>query len=152
MLATYTQIRWMIRRDMQSVLYIENESSQYPWSEEDFIRVLRQRDTIGMVAERDGQVAAFMIYELHKNRLHLLSLAVARRFRRMGIGSAMVAKLCSKLSFDRRNRIMCEVRERNLVAHQFLSSQGFRAISVLRDFCEDSDEDAYLFQKRMEAV
>ena len=67
MLATYTQIRWMIRRDMQSVLYIENESFQYPWSEEDFIRVLRQRDTIGMVAERDGQVAAFMIYELHKN-------------------------------------------------------------------------------------
>ena len=70
-------IRWMIRRDMAEVLAIEAESFEFPWSEEDFIRCLRQRNCIGMVAELDDHVVGFMIYELHKNRLHVLNFAVA---------------------------------------------------------------------------
>ena len=31
-------------------------SFEFPWSEEDFIRCLRQRNCIGMVAEHDEQV------------------------------------------------------------------------------------------------
>lgn len=42
-------IRWMIRRDMQEVLEIEKSGFEFPWSEEDFIRCLRQRNCIGMV-------------------------------------------------------------------------------------------------------
>jgi len=42
-------IRWMIRRDMPEVLDIESGSFEFPWSEEDFIRCLRQRNCIGMV-------------------------------------------------------------------------------------------------------
>ena len=49
-------IRWMIRRDMPEVLSIENESFEFPWSEEDFIRCLRQRNCIGMVAEHHDRV------------------------------------------------------------------------------------------------
>ena len=46
-------IRWMIRRDMPEVLDIENQAFEFPWTEEDFIRCLRQRNCIGMVAELD---------------------------------------------------------------------------------------------------
>ncbi len=141
-------IRWMIRRDMPSVLAIEEASFEFPWSEEEFIRCLRQRNCIGMVAERDDEVVGFMIYELHKNRLHLLNFAVAPSCRRSSIGSSMLAKLAGKLSLDRRNRIMLEVRETNLDAQLFFKQLGFRAISVLRDFYEDTTEDAYLMQYR----
>ena len=71
------QIRWMIRRDMPEVLKAEREGFEFPWSEEDFIRCLRQRNCIGMVAENADRVIGFMIYELHKTRLHLLNFAVA---------------------------------------------------------------------------
>ena len=64
-------IRWMIRRDMPAVLGIENSCFEFAWNEDDFIRCLRQRNCIGMVAEEDEQVVGFMIYELHKNRLHI---------------------------------------------------------------------------------
>nr|WP_145087202.1 ribosomal protein S18-alanine N-acetyltransferase [Aureliella helgolandensis] len=138
----------MIRRDMPSVLAIEEASFEFPWSEDEFIRCLRQRNCIGMVAERDDQVVGFMIYELHKNRLHLLNFAVNPLMRRNAIGHAMVEKLRSKLSMDRRNRIMLEVRETNLDAQLFFKGVGFRAISVLRDFYEDTTEDAYLMQLR----
>ena len=141
-------IRWMIRRDMPAVLAIEEASFEFPWSEEEFIRCLRQRNCICMVAERDDEVVGFMIYELHKNRLHLLNFAVAPYSRRGTVGTTMIEKLVGKLQPDRRNRIMLEVRETNLDAQLFFKSLGFRAISVLRDYYEDTTEDAYLMQYR----
>ena len=75
-------IRWMIRRDMPEVLSIEKSSFEFPWSEEDFIRCLRQRNCIGMVAEYDERVVGFMIYELHKDQLHVLNFSVRPDIRR----------------------------------------------------------------------
>ncbi len=145
-------IRWMIRRDMMEVLDIEGQSFEFPWSEDDFIRCLRQRNCIGMVAEHDERVAGFMIYELHRNRLHILNFAVATEFYRRGVGQQMVEKLVGKLSSQRRSRIQLEVRETNLGAQLFFRDLGFRAVSVLRDFYDDTTEDAYLMQYRYRAA
>jgi [ribosomal protein S18]-alanine N-acetyltransferase len=141
-------IRWMIRRDMAEVLDIEHQGFEFPWSEEDFIRCLRQRNCIGMVAEHDDRVIGFMIYELHRTRLHLLNFAVAQDFRRRRAGTQMLAKLLGKLSSQRRTRIVLEVRETNLAAQLFFRNLSFRAVSVLRDFYDDTTEDAYLMQYR----
>ncbi len=145
-------IRWMIRRDMAEVLDIEREGFEFPWSEDDFIRCLRQRNCIGMVAEHDERVIGFMIYELHKTRLHLMNFAVARVSRRRAAGTQMIGKLIAKLSSQRRTRILLEVRETNLSAQLFFRRLGFRAVSVLRDFYDDTTEDAYLMQYRYRPV
>jgi ribosomal-protein-alanine N-acetyltransferase len=137
-------IRWMIRRDMPEVLQTEQQSFEYPWTEEDFLRCLRQRNCIGMVAEQGEKVVGFMIYELHKAKLHILNFAVNPDWRRNGVGAQMVAKLISKLSSHRRTRITLEVRETNLTAQLFFRHQGFKAVRVLRCYYEDSGEDAFL--------
>ena len=141
-------IRWMIRRDMPDVLAIEHSSFEFPWSEDDFIRCLRQRNCIGMVAEHEDRVVGLMVYELNKTRIHVLNFAVHPEFRRRGVGAQMVAKLASKLSSQRRTRVTMEVRETNLAAQLFFRSQGFRAVSVLRRYYDDTPEDAYLMQYR----
>jgi ribosomal-protein-alanine N-acetyltransferase len=146
--AVSAHIRWMIRRDMPEVLQIEAEAFEFPWSEDDFVRCLRQRNCIGMVVEQDDRVVGFMIYELHKTRLHVLNFAVAADCRRQGLGRQMVAKLVGKLSLQRRVRVTLEVRETNLDAQIFFRSQGFRAVSVLRSYYEDTPEDAYVMQYR----
>ncbi len=141
-------IRWMIRRDMPEVLAIENSSFEFPWVEEDFIRCLKQRNCIGMVAEHDDRVVGFMIYELNKTRIHVLNFAVHPEFRRHRVGHQMIAKLISKLSAQRRTRVTLEVRETNLPAQLFFRNVGFRAVSVLRCYYDDTPEDAYLMQYR----
>jgi [ribosomal protein S18]-alanine N-acetyltransferase len=147
---TYSShIRWMIRSDIEQVLQIENESFDFAWSEEVFIRYLRQRNCIGMVNEIENRVAGFMVYELYENRIHLVNFCVKNDFRRTGVGTEMMKKLVSKLSEQRRNRIMLEVRETNLAAQHFFKRMEFRAISVLRGFYEETDEDAYLMQYRL---
>ena len=120
-------VRWMIRRDMPEVLAIERRSFEFPWVDEDFIRCLRQRNCIGMAAEHEDRVVGFMIYELLKTRIHVLNFAVDRHYQRRGVGSQMLAKLVAKLSPQRRNRIVLEVRETNLAAQLFFRENGFRA-------------------------
>ncbi len=141
-------IRWMVRRDMPEVLAIEKECFEFAWSEEEFLRCLRQRNCIGMVAEYEGRVAGFMIYELPKTKIHLLNIATLPEYRRLGIGTQMIAKLIGKLGNQRRTRISLEVRETNLAAQLFLRSAGFRATEILRNFYEETAEDAYLMQYR----
>lgn len=153
---TKPHIRWMIRRDMPEVLDIENLCfADCEWSEADFIYYLRQRNCIGMVAEHKGAVIGFMVYELHAHRLQLLNFAVAPEFQRQRVGVAMVNKLITKLTpkhVGRRSRILTEVRESNVPAQKFFAACGFKATSVLRDFYEDTDEDAYQFTYRYQEL
>lgn len=141
--ASRTQIRWLIRRDMDEVLSIERSSFQFPWTEEEFLCCLRQRNCIGTVAELDHRIVGFMIYELHKSMLRILNFAVATDVRRCGIGHQMVQRLIDKLSQQRRREIVLEVRETNVPAQLFFSNCGFRAITVLRQHYDDTCEDAY---------
>ena len=144
------QIRWLIRRDMADVLRIEHESFEFPWTEEDFLSCLRQRNCIGMVAEHEQKIVGFMIYELHNSKLNILNFAVGDEARRSQVGTQMVQKLVDKLSQQRRNEIILEVRETNLSAQLFFSNHRFRAVSILRGHYDDTAEDAYVMRYRLE--
>jgi len=138
-------IRWMLRRDLPEVLWIESAAFEFPWSKADFIRCLRHRNCIGIVAEDGNQVVGFMVYALQRTRIHFLNFAVHPAFRRLGVGRQMVAHRKAKLSEQRRTRITLEVRERNLDAQLFFRSMGFRAVNVLHYLYHDSPEDAIVF-------
>jgi ribosomal-protein-alanine N-acetyltransferase len=146
---TKTHIRWMIRRDMVDVLRTERDSFEFSWTEDDFLKCLRQRNCIGMVAEADDRVVGFMIYELHKNKLNVLNFAVAPPYRRQGIGTQMIGKLVAKLTTHRRSKVTLAVRESNLSAQLFFRQQEFKAVKVLKNFYEDSGEDAFLMEYRV---
>lgn len=141
-----TKIRWMVRADMPEVLAIERVSFEFPWFEEDFIRCLRQRTCIGMVAEHDDRIVGYMIYELHKTRIHLLNLAVHPAARRRTVGQQMMERLFGKLSRERRCRLTLEVRETNLPAQLFFKACGLLATHVLKGHYDDSTEDAYAME------
>ncbi len=141
-------IRWQLRLDMPTVLEIERSSFEFPWTEEDFICFLRNRRCIGMVAEHAGRVVGFMEYEVGPNAIRLRNLAVCRLWRRLGVGSQMVAKLIRKLYTLRRKRIVVTVRESNLPAQLFFRACGFVATKVLRGTYDDTPEDAYVMVYR----
>lgn len=145
------QIRWLIRRDMPEVLEIERSCFEFVWTEEDFLCCLRQRNCIGMVSEHDHKIVGFMIYELHKMKLRIINFAVAPAEQRRGIGHQMIRRLVEKLSQQRRKEIVLEVRESNLSAQMFFKELGFRAVRVLRNHYDDTTEDAYVMQYRLEA-
>lgn len=144
------QIRWLIRRDMDEVLAIENACFSSPWSEEDFLCSLRQRNCIGTVFEYHHMILGFMVYELHKSRLHLANIAVHPRKHRQRIGSKMVQRLVDKLSQQRRSLITTNVRETNVGAQLFFQKCGFRCVETIKKAYDDNAEDAYVMRYRVE--
>lgn len=146
MTATGPHVRWLTGRDMPEVLRVEALSFDQSWTEEDFLRCLRQRNCIGMVAEDAGRVVGFMVYELHRWHLAVLNFAVHPARRRTGVGRVLVAKLVAKLASHRRERITLVVRDGNLPAQLFFRACGFRAARVLGGHYADTGEDGYEFE------
>src|SRR5262249_46896098 len=104
----------------------------------------------GMVAEHGERIVGFMIYELHRNKIHVLDFATQSDLRRRGVGRQMIAKLVGKLSNQRRNRIALFIRETNLAAQLFFRVSGFRATEVVREHYLDTGEDAYLMHYHLD--
>lgn len=138
-----TCLRWMIWQDLPEVIELAKQTPEAAWTEQDLRSRLGQRDTIGIIAERNDTIEAFVVYEVHPNRLHVTNFIVSERLRRQGVGKTIIDKLKNKLDPERKNRITFNVSEYNLVAQQFLRAMGFRAVQIIRKPYSDRDEDAY---------
>lgn len=142
-----THIRWMIRSDLDCVMAIEKDVFDYPWSREEFRIALRQGNCASMVAERNGEVVGYMVYELHRDRIELINFAVRPRSQRLGVGAALVERLKSKLDPQKRRKIVCELRERNLDGQLFFRQAGFRCTSILHGwYAVEEESTAYRMQ------
>lgn len=140
------EMRFMIRRDMASVMSIENRCFEHAWEEDNFLFYLRQRDRIGMVAERDGQVVGYMVYWLAGPVIQVSRFAVDPEFHREGIGYEMARCLIEKVErHEYRKKASIYIRETNLDAQLFFRRVGFLAVRTLRDWFDETGESAYQF-------
>lgn len=142
-------IRWGIRKDLAATMGIEDDCFEYPWSEQEFLEYLRQRNVIWMVAEHEERIVGYMVYELNPRSLRLLNFAVHPGVWRRKVGTALIAKLTGKLSVERRNRITVDVRESNLDGQLFFKACGFEAVAIVESPYRDNDEDAFHFVYRL---
>jgi ribosomal-protein-alanine N-acetyltransferase len=142
------QVRWLVTADMPAVVEIAAHAFDYPWLEGDFAEALRITSVLGIVAEREGRVVGYAIYETHIRGFTLLNVGVAPLAQGSGVGRALVAKLVSKL--EPGCTISAIVNERQLPAQLWLKALGFEAISVLREHFDerpdDPPEDGYIFR------
>lgn len=145
---TPLNIRWLIRADMPSVLDIEAASFPVPWTEEDFIRILRLRNAIGVVAEIGERVVGYAVYMLHKGSVEIVNMAVRPQSRGQGIGRQLIEHV-ERRQQARRHSIVMRVSERNLAAQQWLRWLGFRATEIEQGWCSDG-QDAYRFERRIQ--
>lgn len=143
---TGTHLRWMIRSDMDAVVAIEKESHVLPWTKAEFSIALRQSNAAAMVAERNDEVVGYIVYELHKNQITVLNLAVRERSRRLGVGSEILRRMKDKIDFQRRTSIEFELRESNVAGQLFARENGFLCTSIIHGWYADSDDAAYRFR------
>ena len=143
------QVRWMVRRDFAQVLEIEQACFEFPWTEEEFLQCLHQPNCLGMVAEHEGHVVGFVVYETPKNRLLITNIATSPDFQRHGIARKIIQKLIVKMVYQKRQKIAIEIRETNLPALVCFRALGFRAATVHKNFYENQSEDAYVLQYRL---
>lgn len=132
------QHRWLIRRDTPTVLAIEQLGSTDPWTEADLLKHLKCRNKIGCVCTNDdlNEIYGYMVYELHKSRVHIERLCVDPAMRRRGVAAAMISRLKDKFINQRRRYLTANVHESQLAVQLTLASQGFVATGMEGELIE----------------
>lgn len=123
-------IRWMLRRDMDEVLRIDQSHVWERWGEDQYLQVLRKSNVIGVVIEENGEVVAFMIYTLDRDSFTVLKIAVRQDMQRQCLGAMMISRLIDKLTQQKRASIVADVPEWMLDAQLFFRAMGFRGESI----------------------
>ena len=139
-------IRWMVRKDLDIVSEIEKECFEFPWTGNDFVAAMRQRNCIGRVAECDSQIVGYVIYVMNQDNIEITNLGVKKKLRHKGVGTQMVSQLIGKLDLQRRPKLILTVRESNVVAQCFfrdVAQPGFRVVKIESDLWVNADEGSW---------
>jgi ribosomal-protein-alanine N-acetyltransferase len=125
------RMMWLMVKDTEFVLEIDRRSYPEPWTEERFVRVMKRRDSIGMIAKDDHElICGFMIYKLMRSAILVRRFAVHPDYRELSVGTQMLKRLMEKLSSNRRTRLNCSVDEYHVQSQLWLRKRGFRAIGI----------------------
>ena len=99
---------------------------RWRWTAARIRRSIRDPETMVLVASVEGALAGFAIMKFRDEESHLFLLAVASRFQRAGIGTALLAWLEKSCRTAGIRNIRVELRAANRPACRFYEEYGFR--------------------------
>ena len=138
-------IRWLIRRDMDDVIQIDDAGYVDSWSDDQFTKTLRKKTVIGVVATNGfNRTIGFCIYELQKTQIEILRMAVSPQWRRNGVASAMIQRLKDKVLNQKRCGLVCEVDGHSIFSQLCFRDNGFTGHAMADDrilFLWERDND-----------
>lgn len=134
-------------RDLKELIAIDKKSQENPWTKTEFKKKLSQKSISCTIFENNNEILGFIVYEIFLRRITILRIGVHHLSRRKGIGKALIESLLKKLT-NKCTLISAEVRETNLPIQLFLRSQAFRAVKILNNYYQDTNEDSYVFHRK----
>ena len=132
---------------LDQVAALENACFPDPWSRDSFEELLRRDDTLFLCAVEDDAVIGYVTMYTVVDEGYILNVAVDDRFRRRGVGTALIRALDT---FGKKNSlafITLEVRESNAPAIGLYSRFGFIKVGERKDYYRHPTENALLMTK-----
>ncbi len=145
---TPVSIRPMRTSDLDRVCAIEEEIFPCPWSRTSFQDELTtNRCVFPWVAEKAGDVVAYLVSWLVEDELHIGNIAVAPSLQGEGVGRALFAH-CLERAVERGvTRATLEVRVSNTRAIALYEGHGFIPVAMRKGYYSDTGEDAVVMLK-----
>lgn len=146
---TTVELRAMSREDLAAVLSVERDSYAVPWTLQTFSNLVDRPDTDSISAVAGDEVVGFAVAWSVVDQAELGNVAVARSWRRRGIGEALVRDIVGRLSRRGVTDVFLEVRVGNRSARRLYDRLGFTEIGRRRDYYVRPVEDAIVMRKRL---
>ena len=138
-------IRKMTLEDIPAVVQLDQVSFSLPWPERSFrFEVTDNPASRCWVAEIDRRIAGMVVAWLFVNEVHIATIATHPDFRRLGIGSRLLAYTLLQALEEGAHSSFLEVRESNLAAQELYRKFGYEEAGRRRRYYRDNDEDAIL--------
>lgn len=129
-------------QDLQAIVEIENAAMSCPWSLKSYEEAISSDHSFIMVAEDDGQIAAFSVFYLTPPEAELPDIVVDEKYRGQGLGRQLLSKALEELEGRGIDTIFLEVRVSNTPARTLYEHMGFEEIGTRKYFYSDPVEDA----------
>ncbi|MGQ9721422.1 MAG: GNAT family N-acetyltransferase [Candidatus Jordarchaeum sp.] len=157
-------IRHAETSDIHQVMRINQvtlpENYPYPF----FIEILKKYPRSFIVAEKDGEIAGYMMNRIEKGlpgvfntkfhrvtKGHVVSIAVLPEHRKRGLGKRLMLEGMKAMKDYGAEEFVLEVRITNEAALAMYKSLGFTVERELRGYYHDG-ESAYLMSKKAEDI
>lgn len=112
---------------------IHREDFSRAWSEDEFLSLLRQEPVFGFavwqVGNRKAGPAGFVLARLAAGEAEILTVAVARTRRRLGLGRDLMEAVLRELHAQRAEALFLEVDETNHAALALYRRLGFAEVA-----------------------
>ena len=138
------ELRTLEIGDLDAIEAIERASYPAPWSRSMFASELAKPSSISVGACRNGELVGFLIISRYVDAWHIMNLAVAPAYRRLGIASALLDRLFEVTRLDPRRGYTLEVRVSNVEAIALYERHGFSRKGTRRGYYTDNREDALI--------
>lgn len=124
--------------DLSPIRAIEDDSFQAPYPQPLLERLLIDCSESFLVALDDqGVLVGYCVFSLEANSAHLITIAVDRRLRRMGVASALLQRAIQYLISRDVDEFRLEVGVNNLEALSLYGKLGFERAATLKRYYSD---------------
>ena len=137
------QIRRLTYADLPQVIAIERRAFPTPWSLAMFVLELSKPSGICLVAIVDDRIAGYLVCSRYDIVWHVMNVAVDPSRRRLGIATAMLARLFEQAD-QPGEQYTLEVRASNDPAIALYERFGFQSAGVRPGYYHDNKEDALI--------
>lgn len=139
-------IRPLQKLDLDEVLAIEQSAMVHPWSAAQLAAELTIANSIGLVTEVERRVRGYAFFRTCKPECELLRLVVDGRWRRRGIGRALLDHALRDLAGKGFAACFLEMRASNDEASRLYRSAGFFQIGIRKKYYASPTEDGVQFR------
>lgn len=140
-------IRKMTEQDLDELMIIEKESFSLPWSRQAYESELQNQYANYLVCDWQGEVAAYVGMWAVFEEAHITNVAVARKFRRMGMGQILMLEEEKLAIAKQATQMLLEVRPSNIAALTMYNKLGYLPTSLRKQYYSDNQEDAIIMTK-----
>ncbi len=144
------KIREATSKDLEELLFIEEQAHHYPWSAETLRWCIAQPHIHCFVLHEQRNLIGFSAYETVIDEATLLNIAISPLLQGQGFGKALLLQSLLMLETNI-EKVFLEVRTSNTAAQKLYKNIGFIEYAHRRNYYPTATgrEDAQLFSLEM---
>lgn len=128
------------------IALLEKECFSQPWSENALYEELKNENSHFLVAVSD-EIAGYIGVQEICGEAYITNVAVFEKYRKSGIGRALLKAACEGAKSRSCDFITLEVRESNAPAIALYESEGFEKAGIRKNFYSSPTENGVIYTK-----
>ncbi len=132
--------------EVDEMVKIEKKAFHSHWNKQTFIDELSAENGKYITARESGKILGYSGFRYVLDEAHITTLAVERKSRKKGIGTALISKLIEDARSMGIKKLYLEVRQSNTPAQKIYKKLGFKVIDRRREYYQHPVEDALVMQ------